>query len=79
MGKQKNLELYRGKVLLDSLGAIVLEYKQDFTKEGFIILCIIPSRGEYVSWWIPDNSLGTIHGHYTHDLHDAVDEFDKRK
>lgn len=46
-------------------------------KEGVIILCIIPNRKEFVTWWA-DKDLNTFNGHYYLNLYAAIQDFKRR-
>jgi len=67
----------RGTVLLSSLDAIVLEYKPDCTGDGMIILCLIPKRQEFVTWYLTDEG-NTVHGHYFKELGQALYNYHRR-
>jgi len=72
----------KGTKLKNGTGAIVLAYKvagyrDSWKNEGWIVLCVIPERGEFATWWM--NSKGeTYHGHYTTDLETGLNEFKER-
>lgn len=54
--------------------AIIIDAKFTFLGKGFIVLCVIPERGEFVTWWM-NNEMQTFNGHYTTELNDSVKEF----
>ena len=67
----------RGDKVINGTGAIELERKA--IKDGSIVLCVIPSRREYVTWWTGEGSHNaTVQGHYTTSLEDALEDFNTR-
>ena len=73
--KTKAEKIMRGSKLHNGTGAIVLEKRA--VENAFIVLCIIPSQRQYVTWWM--NQQGqTYHGHYTLDLDGAIKELGLR-
>lgn len=66
-----------GKVIHPELGAIELARKPS-GGDGFIVLSVIPKRGEFVSWWINNIEDLICSGHYTRDLDSAWRDFNDR-
>jgi hypothetical protein len=58
----------------DPAEAIILDAKQDFLNDAHIVLCFIPARREFVTWWM-NADMQTFHGHYALNLKDAFNEF----
>lgn len=66
-----------GQAIKNGMGAIELDRKAAWKDEGFIILCVVPKRREFVTWY--QNEKGaTISGHYFPILKDAMEDFGKR-
>ena len=66
-----------GQIIPNKTGAIELDRKAGWKDEGFIILCVIPKKGEFVTWWQAPNG-STESGHYLTNLKDAMEDFGKR-
>lgn len=66
-----------GQVIKNGMGAIELDRKAAWKDHGFVILCVIPKKGEFVTWWqAPSGS--TESGHYFTNLKDALEDFEGR-
>ena len=75
MAKQK----YVGDVLENGTGAILLAVKKDWKDYGRIVLCLIPKRREFVTWWAPAEDLSkTVGGNYYMSLQGAMEDFNTR-
>ena len=61
----------------DLAEAIIIDAKEDFLGKGFIVLCLIPERKEFVTWLMTEDA-GTVNGHYFLNLSMAFDEFKAR-
>ena len=66
-----------GQTIKNGTGAIELDCKAAWKAEGFIILCVVPKRREFVTWFI-DVKGHTYSGHYFLSLEDAQEDFGKR-
>jgi hypothetical protein len=66
-----------GQIIKNGMGAIELDRKSAWKDEGFIVLCVIPKRREFVTWFL--DVKGHIYsGHYSLSLKDAMEDFGKR-
>ncbi len=66
-----------GQIIENGTGAIELNRKAAWNEEGFIILCVIPKKGEFVIWYQgPDGP--TVSGRYFQTLPDAFSHFTNR-
>ncbi len=61
----------------DPAEALIIEAKEEFLGNGFIVLCILRNRKEFVTWWMNED-MKTFHGHYYLHLGDAWEEFKSR-
>jgi len=66
-----------GKIIHPELGAIELARKNS-SNDGFIVLAVIPKKGEFVTWWISSREDVMVCGHYTLTLKDAFADFNDR-
>ena len=61
--------------------AVILQAKQPspnlHNNNGLIILCVIPGKNEFVTWWMNDQQQ-TFNGHYYQDLDRAIRDFKRR-
>lgn len=66
-----------GQTIKNGTGAIELDRKAAWKDEGFIILCVVPKRREFVTWFL-DVKGRTYSGHYFPLLEGALEDFGKR-
>ena len=66
-----------GQIIKNDTGAIELDRKSAWKDEGFIILCVVPKRREFATWFL-DAKGHTYAGHYFPLLKDAMEDFGKR-
>ena len=66
-----------GQTIKNGTGAIELDRKAAWKDEGFIILCVIPKKREFVTWYVNGKGI-TYSGHYSPLLEDAMEDFGKR-
>ena len=71
-----------GQIIDNGTGAIELDRKNAWqdkmsTIQGFIILCVIPNRQQFVTWYMDDKGLA-YSGHYSIDLKCALADFEAR-
>lgn len=66
-----------GKIIHPELGAIELARKNS-SNDGFIVLAVIPKRGEFVTWWMSSREDVMVTGHYLLTLKDAWEDFNER-
>lgn len=67
----------RGMELKNETGALILEHKKTQLDEGWIVLCLVPKNGNYVTWWMNPEGQ-TFHGHYYLGLEGALEDFKAR-
>lgn len=65
-----------GQIIKNGTGAIELDRKAAWKDEGFIILCVVPNRREFVTWYL--KGAATYSGHYFPLLEGALEDFGKR-
>lgn len=79
--KQKEANYYKIGDTIDNgacskdIGVILVARKVSMMDKDFhIVLCIYPSRQEYVTWWMDKNG-DTTNGHYTQSFKDAIEDY----
>ena len=63
-------------------GGIILDSKEARTgfgeKVGYVVLCFIPEKSEFATWWMARDDYSTSSGNYFWDLKDAQEDFNER-